>query len=65
MTLSLCGGGGWVGGWWWSKYIFMSNPTFEFSWGSGLKVIFFKNKRIGHILISIYKLRKLTKNPLD
>ena len=35
MTLSLwwvvvVGG---VGGWWWSKVIFVSNPTFELSWG--------------------------------
>ena len=32
LTLSLCG---WVGGggWWWIKVIFMSNPTFELSWG--------------------------------
>ena len=35
----VCGGGGWWwwwvvgGGWWWSKVIFLSNPTFELSWG--------------------------------
>ena len=31
MPLSLCGGGGWW--WWWIKVNFVSNPTFELSWG--------------------------------